>query len=325
MHEVRLGRTEVRVPAVAVGTWGHGGPKTVGGEPVGWSGADDGLAREALVRAAELGLTHWDTADVYGDGHAEELIGGLWHRVDRRRIFLASKVGWDPGPWEGFYHPHQIRDRLERSLRLLRTEWIDLYYLHHCDFGPGNGRLEGAIELLRRCREEGKIRFIGLSDWSSQKILRYASAVDPDVVQPYRNVRDDGYAGSGLDRWVTAHDAGVAFFSPLKHGLLLGGYLEPPVFEEGDHRRRIAEFRDPAVLDHLRDCGERVRRRFAGHPQPVLHALVGALLTGQPSACVLLGARRPEHVAAAATLGEPLSAEDAEWVRRLYRAPAGTG
>jgi aryl-alcohol dehydrogenase-like predicted oxidoreductase len=320
MERVRLGRTGVEVSAIACGTWAHGGPKKVGRMEVGWAGHDDQRAIDALIAAHESGITHWDTADAYGDGQAEQLIGGLWDRVPRDEIFLASKVGWDTGPYEHFYHPQLIEDHIERSLRYLQTDRIDLFYLHHCDFGPQDRFLDGAVEALRRARDAGKIRFLGLSDWSSEKVLRYAPRVQPEVVQPYRNVIDDSYESSGLKSWVDQNDAGVAFFSPLRHGLLLGKYTQPTSFPTGDHRNRIAEFGDAAELARLRDCRAAVEQRFPARQDAVLHALTGVLLSGAPTASVLLGMRRRRHAVAAAGLGEPLSVEDAAWVRQLYRA-----
>jgi aryl-alcohol dehydrogenase-like predicted oxidoreductase len=271
-----------------------------------------------LRRGWELGLTHWDTADVYGDGHAEELIGSLWGDVPREEIFLASKVGWDRGGYDHYYHPESIERHFERSLQLLATERIDLYYLHHCDFGPGDRHLDDALALLRRFRAEGRIRFIGLSDWNPAEVARLAPRVDPDVVQPYRNLVDDGYRRSGLQAWVEEHDAGVCFFSPLKHGLLLGKYDTPQEFPAGDFRRNVPQFADAAALAALRRAADGARRLFPEHPHPVLHAVVDALLTGVRGACVLLGQRNPRQAAAAATLGEPLSEDEAAAVRRLY-------
>ena len=324
-RRVRLGRTGVEAPAIGFGTWAHGGPNRAEGADVGWSGGDDRLARAALVRGWELGLTHWDTADVYGDGHAETLIGSVWDAVPRDEIFLATKVGYDRGPFAHFYHPELIRRRLERSLANLATDRIDLYYFHHCDFGPAGEYLDDALAVVHRARDEGKLRFIGLSDWDCAKVVRYADRVDPDVVQVYRNVIDDDYEESGLAAWVEAHDAGVAFFSPLKHGLLLGKYDRPVRFAAGDFRNQIPEFGDAEFLARMRAARDAVTARWRGHPQPVLHALVGALLAGPDDtarACALLGLRDPGQVEAAATLGEPLSPADAAWVRRLYRGEA---
>jgi aryl-alcohol dehydrogenase-like predicted oxidoreductase len=323
MRRIRLGRTGIEVPAIGFGTWAHGGPGEEDGSPVGWTGNDDDLSRRALLRGWELGLTHWDTADVYGDGHAEELIGSLWDRVPRDDVFLASKVGWDRGGYDHYYDPRMMRHNFERSLRLLATDHIDLYYLHHCDFGPDDRYLDDALDLLHRYRDEGKIRFIGLSDWSSSAVARLAPRVDPDVVQPYRNLVDDSYRKSGLQAWVEDHDAGVCFFSPLKHGLLLGKYDQPVEFPAGDFRSRIAEFSDPAALERLRHGAEAARQRFADHPQPVLHAAVDALLTGCANAAVLLGMRNPRHVEAAASLGEALSADELAAVREGFAISRG--
>ncbi|HMB54165.1 MAG TPA: hypothetical protein VKU40_12670, partial [Thermoanaerobaculia bacterium] len=143
---------------------------------------------------------------------------------------------------------------------------------------------------------------------------------DPDVVQPYRNLVDDTYASSGLQDWVEAHDAGVCFFSPLKHGLLLGKYDKTLDFPPGDFRSRIPEFGDPEALARFRAAAADARRRFAGHPEPVLHAVVDSLLTGCANASALLGQRGPRQVEAAASLGEALSPEDAAWVRERYTA-----
>ncbi|MFQ5350338.1 MAG: hypothetical protein ACE5EG_07845, partial [Thermoanaerobaculia bacterium] len=152
----------------------------------------------------------------------------------------------------------------------------------------------------------------------SEKVALYAPRVEPEVVQPYRNVVDDSYLSSGLESWVNDNDAGVAFFSPLRHGLLLGKYEEPTSFPAGDHRNRIPEFADAAALARLRHCRAAVEERFAERQDAVLHALTGVLLSEVPSGCVLLGMRRRRHATAASGLGEPLSQRDASWVRRLY-------
>jgi myo-inositol catabolism protein IolS len=322
MKTTRLGRTNVNVPAVSLGTWGHGGPNVNNGAAVGWSGHDDALAIEALVSAYEAGITHWDTADVYGNGHAETLIGSVWDRVPRTGIFLATKFGWDKGPYDHFYEPAHMRTNLDRSLRNLRTDVIDLYYLHHCRFGRDGRWFEPALEQARRFRDEGKVRFIGLSDWEERNIMRYADRFDPDVVQPYRNVVDDEYESSGLRAWVEEHDAGVAFFSPLKHGLLLGKYDEAVEFPDDDFRSTIPEFGDPGAIARMKRAARAMREGFGRRDEPVLHAVVGALLTGVANATVLLGQRNRSQVEAASRIGEPLSPEEAAWVRSVYRGEA---
>ena len=318
MKTVRFGRTNVQVSTLGLGTWAMGGPRVVNNRPVGWWGSEDETSLRALVRAAEVGITHWDSADVYGDGHAETLVGQVWSQIERDDIFLASKVGWDPGDYDHYYHPEQIRKQLERSLKNLRTDRVDLYYLHHCDFGPGDEYLDDAMEAILRFRDEGKIRFVGLSDYKLDNIRTYVKRVDPDAIQCYRNVVDDAYAESGLKSWVDEHDLGVVFFSPLKHSLLLGLYEGPVTFGEGDHRNALQDFRDLGLLSRLRACRKEIEERFPDHEQATLHALLGALLEDSSTASALLGLHRPEYVEEASRVGEALSAEDAAWVRKIY-------
>lgn len=319
MRKVRFGRTGVLLPAIGLGTWAHGGPATISGRPVGWYGVDEDSVRRTLLQAWESGMTHWDTADVYGSGRAEELIGEAWSQVPREDVFLASKVGWDPGSHSHYYHPGQIRRQLENSLRNLRTDHLDLYYLHHCDFGPNGEYLDEAVDLLRKFRDAGKIRFIGLSDWNHEAILKYAERVDPDVIQCYRNVVDDTYESSGLKAWAEESDVGVVFFSALKHALLLGTFEGPVTFGHGDHRSALPDFRDYGLIVRLRACRREMKKRFAEHGEPVLHGLIGTLLADSRNATVLVGQHRPAHTLALAKVGDPVSPENARWVRQLYQ------
>ncbi|MCB9730813.1 MAG: aldo/keto reductase [Deltaproteobacteria bacterium] len=317
VEQIRFGRTEAKVSAVSLGTWSHGGPNLAGTRSVGWSGGDPAAERASLLAAYEAGITHWDTADVYGDGRSEALIGEVLRELPRDAVFLATKTGWDPGPYEHAYHPRQVASQLEGSLRRLGVEQIDLYYLHHCDFGPGARHLDGALEVLARAREAGKFRHLGLSDWDARKIVEHLPRVDPDVVQPYGNVVTDGYRQSGLAALVAERDLGVAFFSPLRHGLLLGKYDAPRRFDAGDYRANDPWFADADVLARLRDHRDAVAALVDG-PEPVLRGLVGALLTESPSACVLLGQRNPAQVAAAAAAAAPLEPQLARRIWELY-------
>ena len=93
MEYITLGRTNEKVSRISLGTWSYGGPSTLSGNhPVGWSGQDDNDSTNALRKAYELGINHWDTADVYGDGKSELIIGTVWGEIKREDIFLATKV-----------------------------------------------------------------------------------------------------------------------------------------------------------------------------------------------------------------------------------------
>ncbi|MFO0746326.1 MAG: aldo/keto reductase [Myxococcota bacterium] len=319
VRTIRFGRTNVQVPVVSLGTWAFGGENMAGTRPVGWSGHDDQQAKAALVRAFELGITHWDTADVYGEGRSEALIGSMWDSVPRDRILLASKVGFDRGGHAEAYHPDVMQRQLERSLRHLKTDRIDVYYLHHCDFGHDDRMLDGAIRFVRDAQAKGLIRWVGLSNGDDHGIMRVIARVEPDVVQPLRNATHDHFHESGLAAWCHQHDVGVAFFSPIRQGLLLGKYPTPVTFPAGDVRANDKGFANAALLERLAGNAAALRARFERAPEPILGALVAALLFDAATGCALLGQRTPAQVEAAARASAlRLDEEEVAWVRSLY-------
>ena len=319
MRKLILGKTKTPVSAIGLGTWSFGGANMVGKHPVGWAGQKDGDSEEVLINAWGNGINHWDTADVYGEGKSETIIGKMWDRVPRKEIFLATKVGWDRGPYSYWYEPKHMLNNLERSLNNLKTDCIDLVYLHHCNFGKDDEHFEGALETIKDFQNKGKTRFIGLSDWSSSRILKYIERCDPAVIQPYRNVMDDDYLTSGLKSYVDKNDIGVCFFSPIKHGLLTGKYNVPTSFEQGDHRSGIQEFADREVIDKMKHNKAMLKERFDRHPYPEMRGVVDSLFNDCPTGCVLLGQRNKKQVEIASTLGELMTDQDSDWVKSLYR------
>jgi len=286
---------------------------------VGWSNYDQEEALESLRAAHRTGIRHWDTADVYGSGKSESLIGSALKELPREDITLASKVGWDPGPYEHFYEGKWVRSQIETSLKRLGVDCLDLYYMHHCLFGPGDERLDEVMELMHRFKDEGKIRFIGLSDWDATAIARVIHRVEPDVVQPFRCMLYDSLSHEPLREAVESLDSGLAFFSPLRHGLLLGKYEEPTTFEEGDFRSNVEGFTDPEILDGVRQRAEKLQERFGQKTSAVIRGLTGTLLEDAPTSCALVGLRNVKQVEMAQEAAEALTSEEAAWVRDLYK------
>ena len=319
MRNITLGRTGAEVSAISLGTWSYGGANKSGKLPVGWAGQTDNDSTAALKRAWERGINHWDTADVYGNGRSEQVIGSMWGSIPRKDIFIATKVGWDRGYKKHWYNIDVMRQNMERSLINLKTDCVDLMYLHHCNFGENEEYFNDAIEVIRKFKDEGKTRFIGLSDWSSKKIMQFIERCDPDVVQPLRNVMDDTYESSGLKNYVNDHNLGICFFSPIKHGLLTGKYTKPTQFEDGDFRSHEKAFSDMEFLQKMLDNKAKLDERFSDHLSPVIHGVVNALFSDPPTGCALLGQRNVDQVEAAAALGDLLSNEDSDWVKSLYQ------
>ena len=307
------------VSAISLGTWAFGGENKVGKKSVGWANQSDSDSRSVLIKAWEKNINHWDTADVYGEGHSERIIGSVWKDIPRKSIFLATKVGWDMGPFSHWYHPKHMKNKIEESLTNLKTDYVDLLYLHHCNFGKQDEYFEDAVEVLKTFQSQGKIRFIGLSDWSNERIVKYLDACDPDVIQPYRNIMDNTYEKSGLKNIVKKNNLGVCFFSPLKHGLLTGKYKTTAVFKDGDHRSGIKDFQNKNKIKKIMLNCEKLEKKFLHHENPIMHGIVNALFFDSPTGCVLLGQRNIKQVETASSLGEILSEEDTSWVKSLYK------
>jgi len=318
MRKITLGRTGAIVSAISLGTWSYGGENNSGKIPVGWAGQTDADSKAALIKCWGEGINHWDTADVYGNGRSEQVIGSIWETVPRNEIFLATKVGWDQGDQNHWYDVGTMRHNMECSLKNLQTECVDLIYLHHCNFGKNSEYFEDALEVIKRFQEEGKTQFVGLSDWDLNKIMRYIKQADPDVVQPYRNIWDDNYASSGLQKYVEDNNLGVCFFSPLMHGLLTGKYSEPASFEKGDFRGQVDAFRDQDIIDKMKTNADMLKEQFSDQPYPVIHGVIDTLISDSENSCVLLGLRNITQVETAQALGVAMPSEDVNWVKQLY-------
>ncbi len=319
MRKIVLGRTKASVSAISLGTWAFGGENKIGKKSVGWANQSDGNSRSVLIKAWEKEINHWDTADVYGEGRSEKIIGSVWGTIPRKSIFLATKVGWDMGPFPHWYNPKYMKLKIEKSLTNLNTNYIDLLYLHHCNFGKKDEYIDDALDVLKTFQSQGKIRFIGLSDWSNERIAKYLDVCDPDVIQPYRNIMDNTYESSGLKSIINKNNLGVCFFSPLKHGLLTGKYKSPTTFKDGDHRSGIKDFQNNEVIKKTLLICKKLEKKFYYHENPIMHGIVNALFFDSPTGCALLGQRNIGQVKIASSLGEILSHEDTRWVKSLYK------
>ena len=318
MRQVTLGRTKVPVSAVSLGTWAFGGANMSGKIPVGWSGQKDADSKNALIHAWKLNINHWDTADVYGEGKSEKLIGELWNTIPRQDIFLATKVGWDMGPYSHWYNPEHMKHKMERSLKNLKTDYVDVMYLHHCNFGNNDEYFDKALETIQQFQKDGKTRFIGLSDWSAKKIMRYVNKCNPDIVQTYRNIMDDNYKSSGLKNYIDKNNIGICFFSPIKHGLLTGKYKSPTTFEIGDHRSKIKQFIDKSIISKMEQNKNILEKKYSNEKNAVMYGVVNSLFYDTPTGCVILGQRNTEQVQIASYLGEIIPEKESEWIKSLY-------
>lgn len=216
-----FGNTDLNVSAVGFGAWAIGGPLEVGGNPVGWSRVEDAVALGALHRAADLGVNFFDTADVYGLGHSESLLGQAFSGR-RQRVLFASKVGNEILPTGGhrknFSHDHIVKS-LDATLRRLRTDYLDFYQLHNPSLAViRHGTVFQSLEFLR---EQGKIRYYGVSVTTPEEGLEVIRMGAGHGLQVLYNVLNQKPADRLLP---AARRAGYGIVArvPLASGLLTG-------------------------------------------------------------------------------------------------------
>ena len=295
MRYSRLGKTELNVSTIALGTWAFGGD---------WGSFDGAEAKAVIQHALELGVTLFDTAQGYGFGVSERLLGeALWERVRRDEVIVATKGGLrlegdtlvrdSSASW--------LREGVESSLRNLGTDYIDLYQLHWPDPGTPIEETAGALSELIR---EGKIRHAGVSNYDARQMGELARHGPVETLQPpYHMFRRQVEAE--ILPYCAEHDIGVLVYGALAHGLLSGTMTDGTTFASDDWRSQSSDFagetfrRNLRVIERLKDFA--AQRRLAlptlavawplSHPA-VDVALVGARHVSQLDETLAAGAAR---------------------------------
>ena len=189
MNYRTIGKTDVKVSEISLGCWTMGGLNWVNGTPNGWANVNEDEITAAIKRAVDAGVNHFDNADVYGNGRAEQMLARVLKRLGLRSedFIIATKVGHFRGTAEHAYDPLHIRHQCEQSLKNLQRDYVDIYYLHHGDFGPKDEWLAGAAETLDALVQEGKVRVKGQSAYSDADFQRAVPVVRPSVLQSWGN------------------------------------------------------------------------------------------------------------------------------------------
>jgi len=231
-----FGNTDLRVSEVGFGAWGIGGPAMAGDIPIGWGDVKDKTSVEALRKAFDLGINFYDTADFYGLGHSEELLGQVFG--NRQDVIIASKVGHRLANDQSIfvdYSKQYIIHACEDSLRRLQRDTIDYYQLHtakRADLEQGD-----CLEALEQLRQQGKIRYWGLS--------LNTFAPEPEADYMLNNDLSDGFQlvfnlinQHALPLLEKAHQSGKGIIvrMPLQFGLLTGKFDKDTRFATNDHR-----------------------------------------------------------------------------------------
>lgn len=211
----KLEHTRFGLPELGLGTWQMGGRNEA-------DFTNDAAEVVAIKAAIEAGITHIDTAEVYGIGHAEELIGQAIKGADRKSLFITSKI-WEPQSYDN------IIKACKESLKRLGTKYLDLYLLHHFS---GEHPLNEAVRALDTLTKEGLVKHIGVSNFTKEHLKDAQSHTKNKIVcnQVYYNLVAREPESSGLLKYCQKNDVLLVAYRPVEKGKLLEGV--PKIMEE---------------------------------------------------------------------------------------------
>ena len=324
----RLGTSGPEITTVGFGAWAVGGA----GWSFAWGEQDDAQSIAAIRHAVARGVSWIDTAAVYGLGHSEEVVGRAIAdipRTERPLVFTKCGLRWNPAdPMEVAVRdssPARVREECEASLRRLGVEAIDLHQFHWPD--QVGTPLEESWGAMMRLQDEGKVRFIGVSNYDARLLagcakLRHVQSLQP----PFSMIRRD-VAASEIP-WCVANGTGVIVYSPMQSGILTDGFSVERVaaLPADDWRRRGPHFQEPNLGRNLalRDA---LRPLAAKHGVSVAAVAVAWAIAWPGVTGAIVGARSPQQVDGwIAAAGLRLDADDlASVAAAIERTGAGSG
>ena len=272
MQYRKLGRTDLIISEIGFGAWGIGG-RTAGQTSYGTT--DDASSRRALARAFDLGITLYDTAPPYGDGHSEELIGSAF-RDRRSQVVLATKVGVEHFGKEPDLSPQALRHSLEGSLRRLGCDYVDLLQIHSLDIAALR-RDPAILETLNAMVAEGKTRALAMSAKSPDDAVAAVTEFGFKIVQINLNMMDLRAQQNGFLALAEERGIGVIARTPLCFGFLSGTIGTDTQFPDGDHRNGWSRAQIERWIEGA-SCPARRRRAARGtNPRPSRPALLPVL------------------------------------------------
>jgi aryl-alcohol dehydrogenase-like predicted oxidoreductase len=287
MEFVDIPNTALRVSRVALGTWAMGGWM--------WGGSDDQEAVRTIHAALDSGINLIDTAPVYGFGRSEEIVGKALAMNGRRQgTVIATKVGLDWKDGKPFRNATRARiiEEAENSLRRLRTDVIDLYQVHWPDPNTPIAEVAGAMDELHRA---GKIRAIGLSNFSPSQMVAFRELAPLHTAQPPYNLFERAIERDVL-RYCRDRGIAVLAYGSLCRGLLSGSISRSSRFGGDDLRKTDPKFQAPRFDQYLAAVEKLDRFARERYGRRVIHLAARWVLDRNQANVALWGARRPDQL-----------------------------
>ena len=284
----QLGTSDIRISPIVMGMWQAGKEM--------WTGIDDAEIRRAVNAAVEAGINAFDTAEMYGKGHSERMLAAATAGI-RDKVVIMTKV------FSNHLQYDQVIAACNRSLKNLNTDRIDLYQIHWPS-GAWGGRpvaIEETMRALNDLKAQGKIRAIGVSNFSRTQLEEAAGFGRIDSFQPpyslfWRHVEKDAMS------YCQANNVTILAYSPMAQGILTGKFGPQHRFEKGDHRAGHRLFR-PDMLARVQQALERLRP-IAERQGVTLGQLALAWVISHPGTCAIAGARSAAQAAENAHAGD---------------------
>ncbi|HEV2276479.1 MAG TPA: aldo/keto reductase [Acidobacteriaceae bacterium] len=279
----QLGNSDLHITSVGFGAWAIGG----GDWQFSWGHQEDKDSVAAIERAVDLGLNWIDTAAIYGLGHSEEIVAQALKNIPAKPyVFTKCSMLWDKDRniYRGLKR-ESVRAELEASLRRLKLDVIDLYQIH---WPNPEEEIEEGWETMAQLKEEGKVRYIGVSNFSVRQMERVLKIAPITSLQPPYSMVNPAVADEILP-FCKSNNIGVIVYSPMASGLLTGKMTAERIrnLPQDDWRRNAAHFKEPQLSRNLAyaECLRKIGQRHGVEPGVVAvawtlhnHAVTGAIV-----------------------------------------------
>ncbi len=310
MENVILGSSGLSVSPVSFGTWQL--------SPRFWGDQSKEQAMAAMKCAFDLGVNFFDTADAYGDGYAETVLGEALKELPRKDLVICTKWFNHFNPDASRYpdlSPQHLRERCDASLQRLGIDTIDLCLLHMFDpLTP----LEEVAETLGDLRHQGKIRAFGVSNHNVEQLRAQRKYAAYSVIQPAYSLIEPGIEADLLP-FCQAENIGVMVYSPMHKGLLTGKYNGNETFD--DFRANHPDFQG-GRFRHLCQCVQNLRPIADGYGLTIYQLVLAATLMHPGIQAAICGIKTPDQIReAAGAVGHTISREDYFTIRKTLNPP----
>jgi len=277
----------IKASRVGLGTWAIGGWM--------WGGSDEKQSIETILTALDLGINVIDTAPVYGFGLSEEIVGkALKIYGNRDKIVLATKVGldWQNGKVFRNSSKDRIQKEIEDSLKRLQTDYIDIYQIHWPDESV---KIEETASVMLKLYEQGKIRAIGVSNYSVEQMDTFRIFAPLHTAQPPFNLYEQ-QAKKEILPYCYQNNIKTLLYGSLCRGLLSGRMKKDTQFEGDDLRKIDPKFQTPRYEIYLKATEELDKFAKQNYNKSVIHLAIRWILDQKGADIALIGARKPTQL-----------------------------